>query len=278
MAKIDLLEVLEHPEQITEEFFRNCTRRDQFMILVCGPDFRKLFIELHGSFIAREEFELIMNHQLACEDAVHKDEFTGHEIQDFIIEGVLSTAEFEKMHYSERLTGHNWSGILAETDPDGVWKDFCDFSKFDNSDWVNLLTFNPEYADRCPFEKLNQTDIDILLREQPELVERCGIADAMELYLVNKAPYEVEEKDNPFYPPFPVDAPVEPLATWLKQSFPEMTETDVDHYVHQICFQEKSRLGVYSPSAAEKKVNEISPGLKELNHLRLEVEKIEFTR
>lgn len=277
MKEINMLEVLEHPEQITKEFFRNCTRRDQFMILVCGPDFRKLFLELHGAFSSREEFELIMNHQLACEEALCKDEFTGHDIQNFIIEGVLRVAEFEKMNYAERLTGRNWSEILTNTDPEGVWKEHCDFSKFDNCDWVNLLTYNPEYADLCPFEKFGQDDIDVLLREQPELAERCGITDAVALYLVNDAPYEVEENDNPFYPPLPADAPREPLAAWLKQSFPEMTETDVDHYVHRICFQTGSRLGVYSRSAAEKKANEISPGLKELNHLRLEVEKIEHT-
>jgi len=278
MPEIDLLNVLEHPEQITEEFFRNRTRRDRFMILLVRPEFRPLFLGIHGSFSCEEESELIMNHMLACEDALCKDEFTGHDIQNFIIEGVLRIAEFKKMNYAERLTGHDWSEILAETDPDGVWKDYCDFFQFDNADWVNLLKYNPEYANFCPFEKFGQDDIDALLREQPELAERCGIADVMELYLVNEAPYEVEAKDNPFYPPLPVDAPAEPLAAWLKQSFPEMTETDVDHYVHQICFQEKSRLGVYSCSAAEKKANEISPGLKELNHLRLEVEKIEFTR
>ena len=172
-----LLEVLEHPEQITEEFYRNCTRRDQFMILVCGPDFRNLFLALHGSFSCREEFELIMNHLLDCEDAIHKSEFTGHDIQNFIIEGALRVAEFKKMNYAERLTGRNWSEILANTDPDGVWKEYCDFSKFENSDWVNLLKYNPEYADSCPFEKLERTDIDALLRERPELAERCGITE-----------------------------------------------------------------------------------------------------
>ena len=35
---------------------------------------------------------------------------------------------------------------MDEQDPDCVWKDYCDFSKLDNSDWENLLTFNPEYA------------------------------------------------------------------------------------------------------------------------------------
>ena len=167
MAEIDLPEVLEHPERITEVFFRNCGRRGQFMILLVRPDFRKLFLEIHGSFSCGEEFELIMNHMLACEDAAHKDRFTGHDIARFIIEGVLRVAEFGKMKYAERLSGHDWSEILAETDPDGVWKDFCDFSKFDNGDWVNLLTFNPEYAARCPFEKLGQADIDILLRKHP---------------------------------------------------------------------------------------------------------------
>ena len=158
------------------------------MILEFRPDFQKRFLEIHGSFSCEEEFELIMNHMLVCESASHKDEFTGHDIARFIIEGVLRVAEFKKMKYADRLTGHDWSGILAETDPDDVWKDFCDFSTFDNSDWVNLLTFNPEYADRCPFEKQEQTDIDILLREQPELAEKCGVTDAVCLYLVNESP------------------------------------------------------------------------------------------
>ena len=148
MAEIDILKVLEHPERITEEFFRNCGRHDQFMILEIRPDFQELFLEINGSFSREEEFELIMNHMLACEDAAHKDEFTGYEISRFIIEGVLRVAEFKKMNYAERLTGHDWSAVLAETDPDCVWKDYCDFSKFDNSDWEKLLTFNPEYADQ----------------------------------------------------------------------------------------------------------------------------------
>ena len=272
-----LLEVLEHPEQITEKFYRNCTRRDQFLILVCCPDFRDLFLELHGSFSCREEFELIMSHLLDCEDAIRKNEFTGHDIQNFIIEGALRITEFKKMNYAERLSGRNWSEILANTDPDGVWKEYCDFSKFENYDWVNLLTYNPEYADSCPFEKLEQTDIDTLLREQPALAERCGITEAVELSLINDTPYKANEEDIPFYPPLPADAPGESLTTWLKESFPEMTETDVAHYVYRICFQAKSMLGVYSRSAAEKKVAEISPGLKEQNHLRLKIEKIVFT-
>ena len=170
MKKIDLRNVLDM-EQITVETFRNCERRDQFMILLVRPEFRDLFLEIHGPFSRVEEFELIMNHMLACEDAAHKDEFTGNDIARFIIEGVLRTAEFEKMKYAERLNGHDWSGILAETDPEGVWKDYCDFSRNYNSDWLNLLTFRPEYAVRCPFEKLEQTDIDILIREQPELAD-----------------------------------------------------------------------------------------------------------
>lgn len=174
MKETDMQKVWEHPEHITEEDFRCFARHDQLMILTVRPEFRELFLERHGSFTAREEFELIMNHVLACGDAVHKDEFTGHDIQDFIIEGVLRPAEFEKMHYEERLTGRNWSEILANTDPEGVWKDYCDFSKFNNSDWVNLLMFNPEYAERCPFDKFGQDDIDALLREQPCLAGKIG--------------------------------------------------------------------------------------------------------
>ena len=44
-----------------------------------------------------------------------------------------------------------------------------------------------------------------------------------------------------------------------------------------LTFQAKSRRGVYSRSAAEKKVTKISPGLKEQKHFRLKVEKIVFT-
>lgn len=146
-------EVWLHPERITEESFRRCTRHDRLMILTVRPEFKKIFLELHGSFTIREEFELIMNHVLACEDAVHKDEFTGRDIQEFIIEGVLRAAEFEKRHYAERLTGRNWSEILANTDPDGVWKEYCDFSRFDNADWENLLQYRPEYARISPFGK-----------------------------------------------------------------------------------------------------------------------------
>ena len=174
MKEIDMLDVWTHPEHVTEEAFRRCSRRDQLMILTVRPEFRKLFLEFHGSFTVREEFELIMNHVLAFEDALCKSEFNGRDIQYFIIEGVLRAAEFEKMHYAERLTGRNWSEILSNTDPEGVWKEYCDFSKFDNSDWLNLLTFDPEYADRCPFEKFGQDDIDALLREQPGLAERIG--------------------------------------------------------------------------------------------------------
>ena len=266
-----LLEVLEHPEQITEEFYRNCPRCDQFMILLIRPDFREVFLGLHGSFSRGEEFELIMNHQLDCESAVHKSEFTGHDIREFIIEGVLGAAEFRKMNYAERLTSRDWSAILADTDPDCIWREFCDFSGFDNSDWVNLLACNPEYADCCPLEKLERSDIDALLREQPELAERFGIADAVELYLVNDAPHETGGDDTPFYPPLPPDAPCEPLTVWLKNSFPEMTGTDVARYVHRICFRTESLLGVYSRSAAEKKMTEISPRLKKLKNLRLEI-------
>ena len=278
MKKLDMLEVWMHPEHVTEEDFRCCTRRDQLMILTIRPEFRKLFLEFHGSFTVREEFELIMNHELAFEDALCKNEFTGRDIQNFIIEGVLRPAEFEKMHYTERLTGSNWSEILSNTDPEGVWKEYCDFSKFDNADWVNLLMFNPEYADLCPFEKFGQDDIDALLREQPDLAERCGIADAVALYLVNEAPYEVDEKDNPFYPPLPAGAPRKPLTVWLKKSFPEMTETDVANYVHRICFHAENRLGIYSRPAAEKKAAEISPGLKELKKLRLTIRRISSGR
>ena len=143
--------------------------------------------------------------------------------------------------------------------------------------FISHFTQVPEYADSCPFEKLEQTDIDTLLREQPALAERCGITEAVELSLINDTPYKANEEDIPFYPPLPADAPGESLTTWLKESFPEMTETDVAHYVYRICFQAKSMLGVYSRSAAEKKVAEISPGLKEQNHLRLKIEKIVFT-
>ena len=271
-----LLEALEHPEQITGEFFRNCMRHDQLMILIFRPEFKERFLELHGLFSVREEFELIMNHQLDCEDAVHKDEFTGHDIQNFIIEEALNVAEFKKMNYTERLTGRNWSEILANTDPESIWKDYCDFSKFDNFDWVNLLIYNPEYADHCPFEEFEQPDIDTLLREQPELAGKCGITEPVGLYLVNNAPYKDDEEDNPFYPLLPADAPREPLTAWLKESFPEMTESDVAHYVHRICFQAKSRLGVYSRSAAEEKMAKISPFLKTLRNLSLEIEKNVF--
>lgn len=179
MTEFNLDEVLEHPERITEEVFRSCSRSDQLMILIdYRRDFRELFLEINGSFSYPEEVELILNHLLECEDAAHKSEFTGYNIQRFIIEGALSLDEFKKMNYAERLTAHNWCGILSETDPDDVWKDFCDFSRFDNDDWVNLLTWWPEYADRCPFEKLGPADIEVLLREQPQLAEKCGVRDA----------------------------------------------------------------------------------------------------
>ena len=174
MKEVDRLEIWEHPEHVTEEVFRCCTRRDQFMILLVHPEFRNLFLEIHGSFTIREESGLIMNRVFACEDAVCKNDFSGRDIQEFIIEGVLRPAEFERMNYAERLTGRNWSEILSNTDPGGVWKEYCDFSRFDNADWVNLLTRDPEYADRCPFEKFGQDDIDALLRKQPDLTEKIG--------------------------------------------------------------------------------------------------------
>ena len=274
MAEIDLLEVLEKPEEITEELFRSCSRHDQFLSLIFRRDFRELFLELHGSFSCREEFELIMNHELDCEDAIRKNEFSGHDIEEFIIEQVLSVAEFKKMNYAERLTGHNWSGILASTDPDDIWKDYCDFSKFDNSDWVYLLTCNPEYADRCPFGNFELGDIDILLREQPGLAEKCGIRDAVGLYLMNDAPYPAGRDDIPAYPPYPADTPCERLSAWLKAVFPEMPENAVCRLVWHICFKETTLLGVYTHPAAEAKAAEISPGLKGVPHLRLQTVEI----
>jgi len=126
MVKTNLLEIWEHPEQVTEEVYRCCTRRSQFMILLVRPEFRTLFLEFHGSFTVREESELIMDHMLDCEDACCKNEFTGRDIQKFIIEGVLRPAEFEKMHYAKRLTSRNWNEILSNADTEGVWKKYCD--------------------------------------------------------------------------------------------------------------------------------------------------------
>lgn len=274
MAEINMLEALEHPELITAEIFRDYTRHDQFMILDARPDFRELFLEINGAFTKQEEFEMIMSNQLPCEDANRKDEFTGHDIREFIIEEALRVAEFRKMKYAERLDGYDWSEILANTDPDGVWKDYCDFSKFDHSDWVNLLSANPEYADRCPFEKLEQSEIDSLLREQPELAGKCGITDATGLYLVNDAPYKDEDPDIPFYPSLPADAPRKELTAWLKASFPEMTEHEVSRWLHTICFNSESRLGTYSRSVAVKKAEKLTEDIKNLKNFHLKVKKI----
>lgn len=271
MAEINMLEALEHPERITAELFCKYTRHDQFMILDERPDFRELFLKLNGAFTKQEEFEMIMSSQLSCEDATSKDEFTGHDIQEFIIEEVLHVDEFLKMNYAERLDGHAWSEILANTDPDGAWKDYCDFSKFNNADWINLLSATPEYADRCPFGKLTQSEIYALLREQPGLAEKCGITDAAGLYLVNDTPCKDEETDIPFYPSLPADVPRKELTAWLKASFPEMTEHDISRWLHTICFNKESCLGIYSRSVAEKKAETISKKINFLKNFHLTV-------
>ena len=133
MAEIDLVEMMVHPERIPEEIFRECSRNDQFMLLECRPDLRNLFLALNGSFSRQEEIYLIADQLLDCEDASHKDEFTGDDdIRYLITEQGLSVQDFLKMNFAERLDTGDWCEILCNTDPDDVWKDYCDFSKFDN--------------------------------------------------------------------------------------------------------------------------------------------------
>ena len=147
MAETDLVEMLAHPERITEEIFRECSRDDQFMLLERRPDLRNLFLELNGSFSRQEEIYLIDDHLLACGDALHKDEFTGDDIRHLIIEQGLSVKEFLEMNFAERLDTGDWCEILCNTDPDDVWKDYCDFSRFSSDDWAYVLSQRPEFAE-----------------------------------------------------------------------------------------------------------------------------------
>ncbi|MBE6372352.1 MAG: hypothetical protein E7055_09810 [Lentisphaerae bacterium] len=271
MAEIDLVEMMVHPEKITEEFYRKCSRDDQFMLLECRHDLLNLFLELNGSFTRKEEIYLIGDGVLDCKDALHRDEFTGDDIRYLIIEQGLSVQDYLDMNLAERLDTADWCEILCNTDPDDVWKDYCDFSRFSSDDWAYVLSRRPEFADRCPFEKLEQAHIDTLLRDWPEWAHRCGINDAAGLYLGNDAPYAFDPEQYHFtLPEPPEDAPAGELSAWLKASFPAMSEGEVSFRTAQICYNDKTRLGVFSRAAAEEKAAQLAAGLKKLKHFHLQ--------
>lgn len=271
MAKNDLVEMMVHPEQITEEFFRNCSRDDQFMLLECRHDLLNLFLELNGSFSRQEEIYLIGDGVLDCKDALHRDEFTGEDIRYLMTEQGLSVKEFLEMNFAERLDTDDWCEVLCNTDPDDVWKDYCDFSRFSSDDWASVLSFRPEFADRCPFEKLEQAHIDTLLRDWPEWAPRCGIKDAAGVYLLNDAPYSYPREQYYFtLPEPPAEAPAEELSAWLKASFPAMSEYEVSFRTAQICYNGKTRLGVFSRAVAEEKAAQLAAGLEKLKHFHLQ--------
>ena len=271
MAEIDLVEMMVHPERITEEIFRECSRDDQFMLLECRPDFRNLFLELNGSFSRQEELCLIGDRMLGCKDALHKDEFTGHDIRYLMTEQGLSVQDYLDMNFAERLDTADWCEILCNTDPDDVWKDYCDFSRFSSDDWAYVLSRRPEFADRCPFEKLEQAHIDTLLRDWPEWAPRCGINDAAGLYLLNDAPYPYAREQYYFtLPEPPAESPAKELSAWLKASFPAMSEHEASFRTAQICYSGKTRLGVFPRAAVEEKAAQLAPGLDKLKHFHLQ--------
>ncbi len=271
MTEIDLFDLMEHPEKITEESFRNCTCDDQFMLLEFRPDFLNFFRELHGPFSREDEVRLIVAGVLAFEDASHKDEFTADDIRDIIVEQRLSVEDFVKMNYAARLDARAWCSILCDTDPEDVWKDYCDFSSFSSEDWTYLLSSRPEFADRCPFEKLEQEHVETLLRDWPEWAARCGIKNPAGTYLLNDAPYTFDREEHPFFlPEPPADAPSGELSAWLKASFPGMSNGEASFRTAQICYSGRTLLGVFSRAAAEKKAAHLAAGLEKLELFRLQ--------
>lgn len=270
----NLSRYVENPDLITREIYQKFTHSEQLTILEYRPDLLELFKDLHPVLTAEDELHLLFNQLITFEESLHKNEFTGDDIVSLLQIDIISNDEFERYRYFEKLTSSHWSEFLSFISCPGDWDKYCNFSDFENEDWVKLLIAHPVYANRCPFEILEPEDLDRLLRHQPELAEISGLHDPVALYLLNSHPYPKDEDCLPFYPKIPKNEQTQKIKIWLRKFFPDITETDFLHLLLSICYEEKTLLGVYNREFAENKLTDCKIALMQLEHFILTVEKL----
>ena len=81
---------------------------------------------------------------------------------------IYSSDAFKNYKFS---TG-NWVTLLCQK-PDPDLEKYCPWEELSGRDWVDLLCFQPQFADKCPWEKLNGYAWCILLGKQPQFADKC---------------------------------------------------------------------------------------------------------
>ena len=254
MAEQNIYYYVENSNRITKEIYQNFTRTEQLTILEYRPEFFNLFKELHPILTSKDELHLLVNKLITFEESACKKDFSVDDVISLLLDGIISNEEFEQYKYFEKFESSHWAEILSFVSNPAEWDKNCNFSDFENEDWVKLLIAHPEYAERCPFEMLEPEDLDRLLRHQPQLAEISGLHDPVALYLLNFHPYPKDEDCFPFYPKIPQDKQTQKIKMWLKESFPELTDMELLTLFLHIYYEEKTLLGVYNKEYAQNKL------------------------
>lgn len=258
MAEQNFYYYVENSNRITKEIYQNFTRTEQLTVLEYRPDLLDLFKELHPAMTPEDELHLLVNKLITFEDSVCKKEFSGDDIVCLLHEDVITDSDFERYRYFEKFTSAHWAEILSFVSNPAEWDKYCNFSDFENVDWVKLLIAHPEYANLCPFEILEQEDLDRLLRHQPQLAGISGLNSPVALYLLNSHPLPKDEAPFPFYPKIPQDKHVEEIKIWLSDSFPELTDMELLTLLLHICYEEKTLLGIYNEEYTQNKLRDFN--------------------
>ena len=274
MTEQKLFHYVENSDLIDSGSFQNFTRTEQLTILKYRPEFLNLFKELHPVLTPEDEFHLLLNKRIAFEKSAYKKDFSADDIVSLLLDGIISNVDFEQYRCFEKFKSSHWAELLSFVSDPAEWDKYCNFSDFENEDWVKLLIAHPEYAERCPFEVLEPEDLDRLLRHQPQLAEISGLHDPVALYLLNFHPYPKDEDCFPFYPKIPQDKQTQKIKMWLKESFPELTDMELLTLLLHICYEEKTLLGVYNKEYAQNKLKDFNNFSIQNKQFILAVEKL----
>ncbi len=143
-----------------------------------SPDSKKSSFK---DMIAKGSLKLrIMSEQTTTAEAWRKGQCSNHEekmisILRTAVSGSQKSAELCMVSIPKDLSADQWvdilqheAGVLLEND-----LRICQWEKFSGTDWMELLSERPEFADKCDWSKLSGGDWALLLRSRPEFADKC---------------------------------------------------------------------------------------------------------
>ena len=157
--------------------------------------------------------------------------------------------KFLKYSQWEDLDGSDWVKILSKQ-PELA--KYCAWEKLKFPDWKLLFVFTIQFADKCPWGSFEIVQVDELLRLNPALASHAGVENPHAIYILNHEPdeYDAVNRSMSEVPPVPIFA----VMAYVLQRFFDYSITDAKKKTAEIYSNHRTLIAVHSDDFAKYRI------------------------